>query len=151
MTDKMKSFLKGLIFGLVGTGRLIGKDPVAYLYNGVQLPALPEWDRGAYPYAYMHGWGGSIENGNNLWFYAYTDYPLERTELVAGAVFQVPLIPNLHRVGSYLSDGVWSEMAESISEEGTGAAGYVFWSNFDILNDADEVIQPASEPVPVYE
>ena len=24
-----------------------------YLYNGVELPALPEWDKEAYPYAYI--------------------------------------------------------------------------------------------------
>ena len=29
--------------------------PVAYLYNGIRLPALPEWDRGVYPYAYIVG------------------------------------------------------------------------------------------------
>lgn len=29
------------------------------LYNGVELPALPEWDKTAYPYAYLYRFGDS--------------------------------------------------------------------------------------------
>ncbi|MBR5862186.1 MAG: hypothetical protein IKZ08_02550 [Bacteroidales bacterium] len=53
----LKSWLIGLIVGLVEKPMLLNavkKEPIAYLYNGVQLPKLPEWDKEQYPYAAVY-------------------------------------------------------------------------------------------------
>ena len=52
MTEKMRSSVMGLILSLFSSPLPeVQKQPVAYLYNGVRLPKLPEWDRETYPYA----------------------------------------------------------------------------------------------------
>ena len=45
MNGKMRSSVMGLILSLFSSPLPeVQKEPVAYLYNGVRLPALPEWD-----------------------------------------------------------------------------------------------------------
>lgn len=49
-----KSWLIGFALGLCGKPPPIAgsrREPVAYLYNGVRLPKLPEYDKSVYPYA----------------------------------------------------------------------------------------------------
>ena len=56
MTDKMKRFVNGILRDMVGAPLhfIVSKpEPVAYLYNDVRLPKLPEWDEKIYPYAYL--------------------------------------------------------------------------------------------------
>ena len=63
MTAKMKSFVKGILAGLVGKPLEFApkKEPVTYLYNGVRMPALPNWDKTAYPYAAIASLNGNAE------------------------------------------------------------------------------------------
>ena len=43
MTEKMRSSVMGLILGQFSSPLpMAQKEPVAYLYNGVRLPKLPE-------------------------------------------------------------------------------------------------------------
>jgi hypothetical protein len=49
--DKTSLTLGWLVGRRIAGQRTKQKTPIAYLYNGVQLPPLPEWDREKYPYA----------------------------------------------------------------------------------------------------
>lgn len=54
----MTNFDNGLILGLTMPwfgSAVEAKEPVAYLYNGVRLPALPDFDRETYLHAYIYG------------------------------------------------------------------------------------------------
>ena len=106
-----------------------------YLYNGVELPALPEWDKAAYPYAY-------IANYNDVYYLWFQSTP----KLTNGGNVIVA-IGN----PSYLAkDGAWVKA-------NTGG-GTIIWANADVYYGAGDAIPDelegtlylaASEPVPV--
>lgn len=68
-----KAFLSGLAMGLCGKGNPTFEGSGKMLYNGVELPALPEWDKVKYPYAYITD-GGVIARDSRL--LRCTDTPL---------------------------------------------------------------------------
>ena len=119
------------------------KEPVAYLYNGVQLPYLPDWDKSKYPYAWLDG---------NLYGERWS------IDLVVSAK------PLLYRSKSneintgdcafrywVFENGVWEEMSE-YPDGGVLILEGLIWANHDVLyEDSGEVYFAASEPVPVYE
>lgn len=141
------SWRVGFELGLAGFSFPYSKPrkPTAYLYNGVRLPALPEWDRGVYPFAVI------VNNfGYELWvcsepsFYASTKNNMGT--LVAC------------NFGScMLSDNAWNNVFFP-TKNNLGvlnsvrflAEGFV-WANYDILDSAGGIYLAASEPVPVYE
>lgn len=155
-----ESFLKGLEIGRLLKARRfpvaqtpeppVPEDPAAYyLYNGVRLPALPEWDKETYPYAAI--------------VYAGKDTPISMCALM-------PSSPVYNSSENML---VWGESSPLIVFDPTGVSGsvyeewtqvgtgvslilespsYVLWSNADILNATDSTVYlAASDPVPVYE
>lgn len=118
---------------IAGQRRTQERQPIAYLYNGVQLPPLPEWDRDMYPYAFMHKalhyqlWVGEeiTYNGANIG--------------IAGAY--------LH----YYSDNAeWIELSGGTDVMICGIQD-VEWANFDVLNSDGSVYLSASDPIPVYD
>lgn len=135
---RLKSLINGLLCGLVTPGRL-GRTPVAYSYNGVVLPKLPEWDREKYPYAvisavglvsfmvsssqrYIDDDGKYLHSAaDNSWIM----WRLENNEWV------------LHNSGT--------------STAGSTSGSYPTWSNYDIANADGTIYLADSEPVPVYE
>jgi hypothetical protein len=140
MTGKMRDFVKGLIPGLVVAPLpYTGSEPVAYLYNGIPLPALPEWDKEAYPYAVI------VQN-NSSGNYLFVADDEVFTAGIDGAVGR--LFPGAcYRYG----DGAWQPYSSGASN----AKGV--WSNRDIYySDGVEEVggtlyMEASDPVPVYE
>lgn len=137
MNGKMKSCVKGLMMGCCGTPRPLStakKEPVAWLYNGVRLPKLPEWDKETYPYAVL------VEHNSA------TPYWL--------AVSTTAFVNNLGlcqvkgdcRVFPFKND-VWGEI-----ETFSGLSiPLPFWTNTDFLNRDGTLYLAASEPIPVYE
>lgn len=107
-----------------------------YLYNGVELPALPEWDKTAYPYAFI-------------------------TRVLGKPILQVsverPYWDNSDMRFLYDSDGGWAECKNGLWEDFIfmNPAFYTsdefrpLWSNFDVLNEDGSVYMAASEPIPV--
>jgi hypothetical protein len=173
MTEKMKSFVKGILLGLCGHPLPQGEptppqgEPVAYLYNGVRLPKLPEWDKTAYPYAVIYTYHGESEKQNPVYRLVLSDTPFSivyRTIAFTGATYDA-----LKWVGNYTAK--WKIATWDYWDvDGYGADGSIFavddetdavvWANTDICyaNDysGDETIAgtvylAASEPVPVYE
>lgn len=146
----LRQFILGLLSELTAGS---AKEPIAYLYNGVRLPKLPEWDRGVYPFAAITK--TTILNTTSYCLYVaqsmYTDYYTE-------------------------GDGGWRLLADgglksaSISTSATewpdpkAVAGFptrlsvdtyshngVLWSNHSFYGPNGEEWITASDPVPVYE
>lgn len=114
-----------------------------FLYNGVELPGLPEWDKTRYPYAFI---------------YIVT---------LDGTTGVYTLVMTSSNVMSYDGNGIICTAANvgqryTVSgEEWVAAAGsddfyikrdnliFTVWANFDVLNSDGSVYVAASEPVPV--
>lgn len=151
-----KDFWTGVAMGLKSKGLPAKQDkqPIAYLYNGVQLPGLPEeWNSDERPYAVI---------------YADT-----RTNKECLFVSKVPLILyDLNGDGNYTfsasGDGWGGSLPIKFENEGAKwVEGFLFpqhieastyiWSNYDIqdlkglVGAAGSVYREGSEPIPVYE
>lgn len=136
--DPLSLFLGWKAGNWVARQRGKAKQPVAYLYNGVRLPKLPEWDKAKYPYAF-------IETTFGFYYLRVLANPLTPDGnsfrmtppgLVAGAKID---IADYELIGW----DEWSEVTEITRDP--------LWSNFDVLNEDGTVYLAASEPVPVYE
>lgn len=101
-----------------------------YLYNGIELPALPEWDKETCPYAVI------IKHSNGYLFAgrstAFTT-AAESGYMVGEASVKYLAI-----------DGVWTTSTLTVS-------GGVIWANHDIYltADATTLVLAASDPIPV--
>ena len=151
------SWRAGFELGLAGFSFPYSKPrrkPTAYLYNGIRLPALPEWDRGVYPFAVLYG------------------LRYETGELISAtlSVYSEPMHnpstqPTLYLLQCdspvYWQNYKWNEddafifEDEGYTESGVFAVPWlseVWWTNYDVANtDDDSVYFAASEPVPVYD
>lgn len=150
-----RSFWMGVAMGLAGKGLIPGKPPTAHLYNGVKLPALPEWDRETYPYANIY-----YENSTKVYQVTFTSAPCTYYG-TAGKYIKCPC-PLLF---AKLTDGAWSELTAaesgvngnpykdlSIKNFAGATYGTAVWSNHDIMSEIDSTVYlAASEPAPVYE
>ena len=135
----IKDFLNGLIMALCG--RVVQypkREPVAYLYNGVRLPKLPDWDKEAYPYAAI------VTKANG----EYRFYADAEAFTIGSGNYLTRLWPD---VVYLLENETWVEET---------AGGFYFvpiWSNTDIYYDknveglAGTLAFSASDPVPVYD
>lgn len=120
-----------------------------YLYNGIELPELPEWGNDEYPYVLIT----RVIASDTYWldFSAYTVIPHIGT--TNGR-------PSIDFANSYVRykmvDGVWTEveidsaiMASYLTNTDGSARIDVVWCNTDILNKDGSVYLAASDPVPV--
>lgn len=119
-----------------------------YLYNGVKLPALPEYDTAAYPYAVLD----KTNAGTSFLFYAFKSRPYYGTNPADST-----------KMGVYSSGGAkvyyfvpadgGSEWVHQMDTDNPFAAedgneNTLFWTNTDILYEGDgSVWLAASEPV----
>lgn len=131
-------------------------NPVGlYSYNGVELPALPEWDKTVYPYASISTKLGTISKYRYFWVYAE---PVFATGNNATSTLAIPR-PCLRWK---LTDDNWVEDALSDDETLTSDGGFFgLWANYDVyyVDDATAgetfgfepgtLYLAASEPVPV--
>lgn len=116
---------------IAGQRRKQDRVPVAYLYNGVRLPGLPEWDKEMYPFAYI----GRNSSGT---CYLWCDDEVKIASVDGQILF-------LSALGFVAKDGKW----ESSTAAGVGAT--IVWSNVDVYDVDGTLYLTASEPVPVYE
>lgn len=124
-----------------------------YLYNGVRLPKLPEWDKSKYPYAliihypYNDGTSYSILNVFSKPFSA-----IDLTEKYGYVSVQV-----VEDGGTYLewaftsgTDTQWRTANSPVtSDTWESRTTKVQWTNTDILEPDGTLHLAASEPVPV--
>lgn len=137
---------------IAGQRRTQEKQPIAYLYNGVQLPPLPEWDKERYPYAWMTITGEVLYvvdkphmrcTGDNGKDYFYINGNSESGEFVNYAVYKLS------------ADGtnfVYSSKGDNVDGRWLGMSYPPLWTNYDVIDvDDGSVYLSASEPIPIYE
>lgn len=119
------------------------------LYNGVELPALPEWDKETYPYAYI----------DKLFNYHLV---LSSAHLYVDNTESNTLIGSLHSDGAEVNFMIWScatgGSSWNLANEGAGVidrANTVVWANTNLyylnsVNDIDGTVYlAASDPIPL--
>lgn len=150
MNAIMRSFVMGMLPGEVSRAQFpqAQKEPVAYLYNGVRLPKLPEWDKETYPYAWIYQ---AISSGT--YYLRISDTPVVRR-----------LYPDYGTASFYSSgtgcrfnntNGKWEqfdiEWGEPFDNYFPESRYLTIWVNQDMLNSDGTVYLAASAPIPVYE
>lgn len=171
MTDKMRSFLKGLALGLAGKPLEFapGEEPTAFFYGrvakegetpthtfdgvdyvGAILPPLPEWDKTVYPYALIT----EVVQGERYHFVAFSTKPMAHPDNI---------MPEYIWYGTQPTDD--GATIEYICRT-TDNDGWVFkhdssyfrdplfnlrWANHDALNTDGTIYLSAIDPIPIYE
>ena len=164
MNEKMRSCVMGLILGQFSSPLpMAQKEPVAYLYNGVRLPKLPEWDREKYPYAVILQRTNQITYGSEFVLLA-SPSPITYTPAIVGNAlsFERIIFHAEHAIRFDIIDAstecLWTQGGSVdgvyvISNGGGTVHHYkVLWASHDVLyTDSTEVYLASSEPIPVYE
>lgn len=116
-----------------------------YLYNGVELPALPEWDKEAYPYAFI---GYDVGDDEAYWFIAISDRPSVFT--YRGKDYFGFLESSNYRVycTSETPFSVWGNLNDTVGRFNMLLTKLV-WCDFDALREDGTIYLAASDPVPV--
>ena len=141
------SWRAGFELGLAGFSFPYSKPhrkPTAYLYNGIRLPALPEWERGVYPYVYISNGFAGI--GRSYVYFKNVKYG--KTDGGNHCI----IVPAGTGMSGLYSNDQWKEPTVTTEDERmTVPNSTLIWANFDVLNEDGTVYLAASDPVPVYE
>lgn len=164
MAFDLKSWLTGFSMGLAGLPCLLPNgeptqpdepvappaEPVAYLYNGVRLPKLPDWDMEKFPYAFIID-----DSVYGYTFMATSAPPKHNLDDDTGMVTHDQFLCFGLRLYYRHKDGIWVFTAGE--EDGidyymaTSRLSPCIWANTDLIKQDGSVYLTASEPVPVYE
>lgn len=133
----------GMLVGrqIIGMRKVAEKEPVAYLYNGVRLPKLPEM---AYPFMII-----SLNHSTN----EYAAYALSNEvhgEKFGFQLYYMSAAPyDCYRV----ENGEWAFWfaQEDGNLNSNPKTHTIVWADHDIIDADGSVYLAASEPVPVYE
>ena len=167
MTQNQLARLIGYLIGK-RIPRWLEKKPVAYLYNGVRLPALPNWDKETYPYATIQ----VIEVSNEPSFYmlcVFSHDPVHddylpgydyRFILDASVPWKTMHYRHSERFNDEIHRNGWEYRYSNSNDDGDSTYVLLFpsrtfdriiWANVDFVNKEGKLCLAASEPVPVYE
>ena len=144
---------------IAGQRRVVEKTPIAYLYNGVQLPPLPEWDDKTYPYALI-AHGGINDNGSTPWAYLYlstTELYRDRSSNLISIVLKGSDSGSAIRYKIDIENGDtdWSldtNFSKTYSADGQVAThNLVGWANYKVYNKVTGGYFEFTDPIPVYE
>lgn len=134
-----------LCFGMMMQAEGVWREPVAFLYNGVRLPGLPESEL---PYVVIY-YDASV---NEYRLFA-SSAPIVRPEgrpavyVVRGGNILYRLYKNENSVFVLYIERESSSDLDVVSSQDT-----LVWSNTDIITEDDgSVVFEYTEPVPVYE
>ena len=119
-------------------------------YNGVELPALPEWNKEAHPCACIY-WQEYSDGTGRIAVLRLSDNPIDIYDDV-GHTYR----PGLHQTWWIGDDGAW-HVHDTSTHSGTSNLGgfghpiyfHMLWGNYDIYDEHGVLHIPASEPVPV--
>ena len=141
MNSKMRSSVMGLILGQFSSPLpMAQKEPVAYLYNGVRLPKLPEWDREKYPYAVITKIGDEPDT------YSYCVIA-DASPIVVKTNGELYKWKYNKRYDYDLSTGLaWIDRSTSLDAD----KGRIIWANEDVAYENGNIYMTKSEPEPVY-
>lgn len=119
-------------------------EPTAtmYSYNGTVLPALPEWDKTAYPYAVIYYYPG---------IYGFGDY----YNLI---ISSMPASSTDMENTAFDNDGTWivykttsKDKPWELSEQSSVPYKNLKWANYDVYKGDGSLVLNASEPAPYYD
>lgn len=140
---------------IAGQRRTQEKQPVAYLYNGVRLPALPELDREMYPYVAI------VKTSSSVYVVQATATPLytETNLSVEGKqIFALNYDQNNFKRSTLDEIGAWKSWMELPKAYFIGRLEYdgvtenvLVWADHNVLNADSSIYLSASDPIPVYE
>lgn len=139
-----------------------GATPIACLYNGIQLPPLPAYDRAKYPYAVICTYKESSSFGGfpaSAVLYLFTAHP----EASGGDTIELwlPQIGDLkYTIEAETTQGLleftdWGSPTTITERKGPPIAN-IKWANFDMYYQTNidgkkgQLYLAATEPVPVY-
>ena len=115
-----------------------------YLYNGVELPALPEWDTVAYPYACIAAASSEMEKVPIAALYV-SNVPIYMKAYSASGGFLY--LKDSGTISEYWYDSTLGDTDFSLSETNEENAGLlmgmatdIIWSNYDLLNYSDDTL-----------
>lgn len=126
--------------------------PVAYLYNGITLPPLPELDKAAYPYAAISTSSTNLF-GDKATLYVFRSYTYTRTSDDKHAIYATDCRQCQCPMDAQLLNAVgdWSDFSDLEAVYiGAYPGGYTKWVNFDLLGEDGGIFMAAADPVPVY-
>lgn len=123
-----------------------------YLYNGVELPALPEWDNKAYPYALIeHEFNG----GNSSLYVSDKPMGIANKDLWGDVLCAENQVSFAYKDGymrynkEFQTDFEFRFETDSSITIVTGGRHTILWANHDLMDwDAGTVLVAASDPVP---
>ena len=112
--------------------------PASRLYNGVKLPVLPDWDRGAYPYAFIQ----SLSSGRycNLTLLSTPARIIEYPYFDSGVALKWDS-PTYVTHSTNAEKTLWSWGTTANSPNQSSPAG-LLWANSDILGPDGTVYLP---------
>ena len=150
MTEKDKDFLEGLAISAachVLPARKVFREPIAYSYNGVILPKLPEWDREMYPYMCM-----TTNSSNSVVNLHMSSEPVVYDGKLNVTMIRTAYVPKPRLFVSWTeNNNAWGEIAEGNTDYNIYYSNPLIWTNTDIIKSNGSVYLAASEPIPVYE
>lgn len=111
---------------------------VNYLYNGVELPALPEWDKETYPYANIIFFEDSMGK-----YYKLTASAEPVSGVSADGYFSGFSGVAVQKWGVFDYETAWEEATLNNTK------GNIIWANHDISTEDGTLYLAATEPVPV--
>ena len=139
---------EGTMYLAASTPIPIYNEPVNYLYNGVQLPKLPEWDKTVYPYAVIYSPAvfGIVSDDYSL---AVTSAPLFASGGTTNALKSTDTVT--YRKCSYDAEtDTWKQLGDEVTGTFDQTCA-VRWANYEVLYADGTICTEASEPVPIYE
>ena len=144
MNVSVRSFKEGLALGLTGKPlHFAQREPVAYLYNGVRLPKLPEWVANYDNALIANTWSRYIVHGFN-------DYTPDQ-KLMANGEYVATVELGEHSYSWYeVANGKWEDEIRHSTSGGPYQSDIV-WASTDICTISGDLTLSKSDPVPVYE
>lgn len=165
MNGKMRSCVMGLILGQFSSPLpMAQKEPVAYLYNGVRLPKLPEWDREKYPYAVILIYESYLTKKYTAILYLMKDNNVRQAVDTGGGgiyfEYMYYQVGDIQYKVEYKDGEVVTEWGEPtvLTDSLSFDVAKIKWANSDIVlaldttsGEAGTLYLATSDPVPVYE
>lgn len=123
-----------------------------FLYNGVELPALPKWDREAYPFAFIYRRYTIAIRGYVSDLVALSEVTYQ---YMSNGKWALYVDADADRLGWQFEEGGEAQndgwKARESAWYGYVGMGTVTWANFDVRNEDGSVTLDASDPVPGQE
>ena len=146
MTEKDKDFLEGLAISAachVLPARKVFREPIAYSYNGVILPKLPEWDSETYPYAMI---SSNVSPMLHLCKYKPTAYTVDgHVRIKSIGEYQQGDVQSCNVI-----DGKW-EIAYPMQTGKVVFSEDLVWCNTTIYYEDGKLYKETTDRIPVYE